>query len=275
MAPLIEGDDGLLATEVGEWAKQKHEFLLRYLDISSAARKKFLEGRSKSAAFIDVFCGPGRARVRKTGEWIDGSAVAAWKISQASGAAFSEMLVADIDDDSREATAERLRRLGAPVRELQGSAIDAAAEAARTVNSHGLHFAFIDPFSLRALDFQILRSLASLRRIDMLIHVSRMDHQRNLGINITSKESALDEFVPGWRENVDLERSQREIRRQVIEYWKKLVKDIGKTPSAKWELIKGSRRQPLYWLLLVAEHDLAHKFWEEAVDTYSQHELFD
>ena len=146
---MIDGDDGLPATEVGEWAKQKHEFLRRYLDISSAARKMFLNGPSKSATFIDVFCGPGRARVRETGEWIDGSAVAAWKISQEGGAAFSEMFVADIDDASRAATTERLKRLGAPVQELQGSAVDAAAAAAQKVNPHGLHFAFIDPFSVR------------------------------------------------------------------------------------------------------------------------------
>lgn len=63
MRPLIDGDDGLPATEVGEWAKQKHEYLRRYLDISSAARKKFLNGRSRSATFIDLFCGPGRARI--------------------------------------------------------------------------------------------------------------------------------------------------------------------------------------------------------------------
>lgn len=275
MGPLIDGDDGLPATEVGEWAKQKHEFLRRYLDISSAARKMFLNGPSKSATFIDVFCGPGRARVRETGEWIDGSAVAAWKISQEGGAAFSEMFVADIDDASRAATTERLKRLGAPVQELQGSAVDAAAAAAQKVNPHGLHFAFIDPFSLGALDFRILQSLASLKRIDMLIHVSKMDHQRNLGINIKSEESALDNFVPGWRDEVDLNHSQPEIRRQIVEYWQELVKATGKRPSTDWELIKGGKGQHLYWLLLVAEHDLAHKFWKAAADTDPQGKLFD
>ena len=123
MGLLIDGDVGLRATEVGEWAKQKHEFLRRYLDISSAARKKFLNGRSRSATFIDLFCGPGRARIKETGEWIDGGAIAAWKISQAGGTAFSEIFVADIDDVSRAATAERLKRLGTPVRKLPGSAV--------------------------------------------------------------------------------------------------------------------------------------------------------
>jgi three-Cys-motif partner protein len=275
MGPLIEGDDNLSATEVGEWAKQKHEYLRRYLDISSATRKKFLDGKSNSATFIDLFCGPGRARIKETGEWIDGSAIAAWKISQEGGAPFSELFVADIDDASRLATAQRLKRLGAPVQELPGSAIEAAARVVQSVNPYGLHFAFIDPFSLGALDFQIIESLASLKRIDMLIHVSKMDHQRNLGINITSEESAFDSFVPGWRDKIDLNRSQQEIRRLVVEYWRDKVAELGIGPSPEMRLIKGSRNQHLYWLLLAAKHELAHKFWKVAAGTDPQGRLFD
>lgn len=275
MGSLIDGDDGLPATEVGEWAARKHEFLRRYLDLSSAARKKFLGGRSGSAVFIDLFCGPGRARIKETGEWIDGSAITAWKISQESGAAFSEMFVADINKKSREATSERLRRLGAPVQELQGSAVRAAATVVQKVNPYGLHFAFIDPFSLGALDFQILQSLASLKRIDMLIHVSKMDHQRNLKINLVSKESVFDKFAPGWRDKVKLSHSQPEMRRQILEYWKESIEATGKLTSHNWELIKSSGGQHLYWLLLVAKHNLALKFWKMvADDTDIQGRLF-
>lgn len=101
MGTLINGDDGLPAEEVGAWAKEKHDRLRKYLILSCGARNKFLNGRSKSAAFVDLFCGPGRARVRKTGEWIEGSAVAAWTISREFRAPFSEIYVADIDDGRR------------------------------------------------------------------------------------------------------------------------------------------------------------------------------
>ena len=267
MGKLIEGDDGLPAEEVGVWAKEKHERLRRYLDISRAARKMFLEGPSKSGTFIDLFCGPGRACVKKTGEWIDGSAIAAWNISQEGGAPFSDIYIADIDEERRGATIERLKRLNAPVHELTGAAVDAAAEISRTANPYGLHFAFIDPYGLGDLNFAIIQSLASLKRIDMLIHVSAMDLQRNLDINLGAEESAFDKFAPGWRENVDLARSQQEVRRQVVMYWRDLVADLGKRPSNRMELIKGSTGQRLYWLLLVAENNLAHKFWNVATDT--------
>ncbi len=126
MGLLINGDDGLPAAEVRSWAKEKHDRLRRYLDISRSARNMFLTGKSKSATFVDLFSGPGRARVKGTGEWIDGSAVAAWKISVESKTPFSEIYVSDIDDALRAASVERLKRLGAPVRELAGSVRTAA-----------------------------------------------------------------------------------------------------------------------------------------------------
>ena len=213
MSKLIDESDGLPASEVGEWTKEKHEFLRRYLDMSRTTRKKFLDGRSRSATFIDLFCGPGRSRIRETGEWIDGSAITAWKMSQSGGAPFSEIYIADIDDANRTATEERLKRLGAPVRPIAGSAVQAVTEVTESVNPYGLHFAFVDPFSLGALDFRIIRSLSLLKRIDMLILLSKMDLQRNLWQNLNSEESAFDCFAPGWRTSLDRNHSQQEIRR--------------------------------------------------------------
>lgn len=273
MGALIDGDDGLPAEEVGAWTKIKHGRLRRYLDISRAARNKFLNGRSKSAAFIDLFCGPGRARVRETGEWIDGSAVAAWKISKQGGAPFSDIYIADLDIDRRDATVERLRRLNAPVSVLEESAVEAAAHLPSVINRYGLHFAFLDPFSLGVLDFRLLESLSSVKRIDMMVHVSAMDLQRNLDTNLALTANDFDKFAPDWRTHVDVNRPQLEVRRQVVEYWRTLVANLGKRPSTRMELITGSKNQPLYWLLLVADHDLAHRFWSVATDT-GQRELF-
>lgn len=274
MSKLIDKSDGLPASEVGEWTKEKHEFLRRYLDMSRTTRKKFLDGRSRSATFIDLFCGPGRSRIKETGEWIDGSAITAWKKSQSGGAPFSEIYIADIDDANRIATEKRLKRLGAPVRPVIGSAVQAVTQVTKSVNPYGLHFAFVDPFSLGSLDFRIIQSLSSLTRIDMLILLSKMDLQRNLWQNLNSEESAFDLFAPGWRTSVDRNRSQQEMRRLVVEYWRDLVANLGIWPSTDMTLISGKGNQPLYWLLLAAKHDLAHKFWSLAVDTDPQTDMF-
>lgn len=69
------------------------------------------------------------------------------------------------------------------------------AQRAR-LNAYALHFAFVDPYSLGVLDFDILRKLAKLRRMDMLIHVSVQDLDRNLRKYIAKANSSLDSFAP-------------------------------------------------------------------------------
>lgn len=162
MSQITEEDDGSPSTDVGQWAKDKHNYLQTYLNISRGVRKGFTYGPSRSATFVDLFCGSGRYQIRGTDEWIDGSAVAAWKISKLGNAPFSEIYISDIDEGLRKACAERLRNLGAPVIELQGDAIHAAAQYAKLVHPKGLHFAFIDPYNLRTLDFEILESDSKL-----------------------------------------------------------------------------------------------------------------
>ncbi len=271
---LIEGDDGLPADEVGRWTKEKHNYLCRYLDISRATRKKFTGKGKAGAAYFDLFCASGRSKIRETGEWIEGSAVAAWNISNTGGAPFSAIYVSDINKESLDACVARLERLGAPVFPVHACAIDAVQRMIASVNHHGLHFAFIDPYNLGALDFKIIDALATLRHIDILIHLSIMDLQRNLWTHLSAEESAFDTFAPGWRDKINAIGTQSEIRRRVIEYWRDQVANLGVWPSTDQRLITGEKNQPLYSLLLAARHDLAHKFWSTAANPEGQGRLF-
>lgn len=271
---LIEGDDGFPADEVGVWAKEKHRYLCRYLDISRATRKKFLGAGKAGAAYFDLFCGSGRSQIRETGEWVDGSAIAAWKISRDGGAPFSAIYVSDINKGSLDACVARLRQLGAPVVLIHAGAIDAVKQMVASVNRYGLHSAFIDPYNLGSLDFKIIRALATLKRIDMLIHVSVMDLQRNLLDYLGAEESAFDAFAPGWRDQVDTVGAQATVRQRIIEYWRDQVASLGVWPSTDQRLVTGEKNQPLYYLLLAARHDLAHTFWSTAANPEGQERLF-
>lgn len=286
MGDLVDGDDGLPVEDVAGHTQQKHLYLERYLDISSGARKGFLEGNGRTtfiggATYIDLFCGVGRCKVRDRGEYIDGGAITAWRISRASRTPFSMLYIADSDDIRRSIMAERLRRLDAPVTELPGTAVMAAQELPGKLNKHGLkhglHFAFLDPYNLGALDFRILEVLASLKRMDMLIHVSAMDIQRNIADHLgRSEESDWDDFAPGWRDHVTREAPKREHRRALMEYWRSLVAELGMYPGRDGDvkMITGSQHQYLYWLLLASRHELAMKFWKIASNPEGQQELF-
>jgi three-Cys-motif partner protein len=107
------------------------------------------------ATYIDPFCGPGRCRVRDSGEWIDGGVVAAWKKSSEGGAPFTQVYIGDLDAQRREAASNRLRQLGAPVVEIDGAATQSVQQIVAKLDPYGLHFAFLDPFNLEALDFGI------------------------------------------------------------------------------------------------------------------------
>lgn len=157
---------------------------------------------------------------------------------------------------------------------MNGSAVDAIRQIVPTLNPYGLHFAFLDPFDLAALDFRIIEALSTLKRIDMLVHVSQMDLQRNLISNATSDDSAFDVFAPGWRQSVSIAQGQQGLRQEVFQYWRDKVASRQVWPSTEMRLITGSKNQPLYWLLLAAKHELAHKFWATASNIEGQGKLF-
>lgn len=272
LGDLVEGDDGLPAEDVGPWAKEKHTYLCRYVDVSRGARLKFIGPGKAGATYIDLFCGPGRARVGSS-EFIDGSCVAAWKKSVEGGAPFSRVLIADLDQKRLEAASVRLQRAGAPVEVFYGRAVDTVGTIVNRTSEYGLHFAFLDPFNLGDLDFRIFQILAKRKRMDVIAHLSKMDLQRNLGRNIAADHSAFDAFAPGWRDIITVDQTQRGIRAEFIDHWRNIVSKVGFSASTEMKLLKGSREQHLYWLLLLASHDLAHRFWNVAANTDGQGRL--
>ena len=134
----------------------------------------------------------------------------------------------------------------------------------RQLDPYGLHFAFLDPFNLGSLAFEIIGKLATLQRIDLLLHVSAMDLQMNLRQYIARERSPLDAFAPGWRDAVDVRSADDNlIRGKVLEYWRTLLKSAGLTTAETHELVVGSGNQRLYWLAFAAKHELALEFWEK------------
>jgi three-Cys-motif partner protein len=208
VAPVTSDDDGLPVSDVGEWALEKHDRLRRYVTITSAVRKKWLTPMQAGlvppgATYIDLFCGPGRSRIYDTDQLIPGSPIVAASAATEGGAPFSRVLLADADPSLVGAARARLATLGIAAKGFEGTATETAGAIVKELDPHALHFAFLDPFKLGHLDFAALEQLAKLKRMDMLIHVSVMDFQRNLRGYIARQDSALDRFAPGWRDHVD------------------------------------------------------------------------
>jgi three-Cys-motif partner protein len=273
-AGIQTDEDGLPLGDIGRWApEEKHARLRRYVEITSAARRKYLGGGKAGATYIDLYCGPGRALVRRTGERVDGSALVACKAATEKKAPFTEVHVGDTNPEYLQACITRLQRIEAPVQGYVGTALETVAKVTARLNPQGLHFAFLDPFDLKTLPFAVIERLAQLKRMDMLIHVSVMDLQRNLRSYFEDPESPFDTFAPGWRQAIDPVRPDAAVRRQIREYWQGLIQGLDMQPSRGIELVTGSKNQPLYWLVLVSRHPRAHELWEKIRDVGPQRRL--
>lgn len=266
-------DDGLQLDEVGSWAKEKHARLRKYVDISRAVRRKFLRGGG-GATYIDVFCGSGRAFVRDTNEKIDGSPLVAFNCARDGGEPFSEIHIADSEKEKVTAAAKRIADAGGTAATYVGKAEDTVPQIVERVNPYGLHFAFLDPYNLDALSFSVIQALSRLKHVDMLIHVSALDLQRNLDTYTKPGDDRLERFAPGWRQHVGLGQSQQRIRAALLSYWASKMEALGLSPAERAELVSGQERnQRLYWLVLVSREKLAREFWEKIRSVSGQREL--
>ena len=213
-------------------------------------------------------------RVDGTSEVLPGSPLQAWNESVRGRAPFSEVHLSDLQNSLVDAASKRLRRAGANVASDRGQAAETVDRIVSTLNPVGLHFAFLDPFNLRALPFTVLDRLSTLRRMDILVHVSIQDLQRNLRRYIQEPASPFDEFAPGWREHLDVNQHDELVREQIMRHWMSLLVDRGMTTAESFERVVGAKKQPLYWLGFAARHDRALEFWEKIRALDKQGELF-
>lgn len=257
----IDPSDGLPAGQCGNWASDKHDYLRRYIGITRAVRKKF--STRSEASFVDLYSGAGRGFNRDTGQFIDGSALVAWKAAIEHQAPFSRIYVNDLEAEIAQAAAQRLRALSAPVTATTLRAEAAASAFASACNAYGYHLVFLDPFDL-GISLTMIQRLLRLQRVDILIHVSAMDLQRNLPLAETGTNRArFDAFAPGWVDVVDERLPPSSQREQFLRHWETLVRAHGTEVSAHWRLITGPKNIPLYWLALISRSEKAHELWEK------------
>lgn len=266
-------EDGLLIDEVGPWAKDKHERLRRYVNISSAARRKFASGNG-GATYIDLYCGSGRSIIRDTAERIDGSPVVAFRTALDRAVPFNKIHLADASEERCRAASERITRLGGAPEFECGPANETIARIVKKLNPYGLHFAFLDPYNLEDLAFSVLEEVSGLKRIDMLIHVSAQDLQRNLHSYTSPNDNRLDRFAPGWQEAVDLKQSKQAVRAALLAHWISRMKLLGLPPARHAELVSGTEKnQRLYWLVFVSRSDFAKGLWDKIRSLHGQGSL--
>lgn len=196
----------------------------------------------------------------------------AYRAAHASGVRFSEIHLNDIDGEKAAALDARIRLAGGAAVVHNGPAAVVIDSVIDAINPAGLHFAFLDPYNLEYLSFDIIEKLSRFRHMDMLVHVSVQDLQRNLD-RYSVQGGVFDKFAPGWRAKVNPNQAIAPFRAALLDYWLGEIRKLGTMPAEGMELIVGSKNQRLYWLMFVAAHELAQKLWGAVRDPGGQQDM--
>lgn len=203
---------------------------------------------------------------------IPGSAVVA-ATEAARHSAFGKIYIADLDRTNVEHCEQRLAQEKIqPVFAYTGAAEVTAELIRKQLSPSALHLAFLDPYNIQALPFSVIQTLAGLPRMDLLIHVSTMDLQRN--VKAFMANGKLERFAPGWRALVDPASRNDVALLSVFHHWCSLIRDLGYQEVGDLvERVSGSRNQPLYWLVLASKNKLGKEFWAKVSNVSPQQRL--
>jgi three-Cys-motif partner protein len=275
MAPEqpILGDDGLVVRDSGIWATEKLYYLKRYLDIFSVGMKN--RWRSK-LYYVDLFAGPGRCRVRETGEEVDGSPLIALRY------AFSKYFFFEEDGNNCLALKTRIKSQAPDKLEdvvvANGDCNDQIAKTRFPLGNLGL--AFVDPTGISQLAFETIRKLAENGKIDLIINFPEgMAIRMNLHQYTQRERSALNRFMGSsrWQERYKLAlTSFDQICREIANEYLENLHSLGYLALDRdWIPVRTNQNTLLYYLLFASKDPRGTDFWRKIkhINPHGQREL--
>ena len=270
-------DDGLVIPEVGSWALEKYRRVWYYDQILSTGMKE----RWHQRVYIDVFSGPGYARVRGSDLIVAGSPILSLKVKDP----FTKYIFCEKDGNLLGALMERVAREApeADVDFVHGDANDLVDEIIGRIPpfSRGntqLSFCFVDPFSVD-LSFDTIRALGNARSMDFLILLALgMDANRNLGLYLKEEHDRIERFLgdAAWREK--WEDAQRNgytfIYFLAVHYIQAMSTFgyLGTTPDQLHPVRSDTKNLGLYYLAFFSKSDLGRKLLKDVLH-YSSEQL--
>lgn len=242
---------------MGAWAGDKNYFLRQYIEATRSVRARFIHPNGRGgAAFIDLFAGPGKKRLRESGTVIDGSPLIALQHEEA---AFSRVIACDIDPENVASLRKRSRPFGGRAFVIEGDCNVQIDEVMKQVPPYGLNLALVDPFGLKALKFSTLGKLASVKRMDLIIHFPTGDIKRNL-VQDGKTAHWLNEALGtnAWRDRLPGKTDVKTLVDVLTEQLRGLGysgKQVGAQP------IKNNEGVTLYHLVYASKHERGDKIW--------------
>lgn len=245
---------------VGKWVvDEKYRYLRHYLTAACHALKGWPE-----RVYLDPFCATGRIQVRGECFTRPGGAAEAWHALEHTDGRWTRMYVGDKCSDRAQACATRLRALGANATAFEGAAVDTVREMVARVPKGAICIAFVDPYNLALLDFEIMQALSKLRKVDLIVNFSTMDLLRNTDLELDPKRARFDETAPGWRSQPWASSSNKQSLATAVEvYWQSIIRDLGFTRSKAQPLVTNDRHRGIYRLVFFARNAFPLRIWND------------
>ena len=256
--PNLLIEHGPAGEGVGRWVPdEKHTLLAKMIGGTRGARAKYT-----NRVLIDPFCGPGRIQVKGESHTRDGGAIVACREASLHNVAFTHVFLGDLNSDRVDACVSRLHAIGMPAQGFAGPAAETVPRMMAVMPSRSLVLAYIDPYNLEFLSFDIIQALAKNDRVDFAVHFSTMDLQRNVDMELDATRARFDEAAPGWRQALAAV-SKTELRVEFFRYWMGLIVKLGFAFSREMPLVRGDRNEPLYRLVFFSRHDFPNRIWDD------------
>jgi len=263
-------DDGLPTSEVGPWSLQKYRLLDLYNTLFSTGMKHHWDLR----VYIDIFSGPGRARVRKTQRVVETSPIIALRVPDP----FDRYIFCDKDDGNIAALRRRVERDFPRARAayLVGDCNELTDEIARNIPRASktrtvLSFCFVDPFGIGDLRFDTIRALSAFRMDFLILLALAMDANRFQALYLKADNPTIDRFLgdPNWRDKWTGQRTKPLNFRQFLarEFAGRMIslRYLPASLETMKEVRSDEKNLPLYHLAFFSKHPRGYEFWNQVL----------
>lgn len=246
-------DDGLLIPEVGEWSKDKHYFLFRYIDAFTTAMKG---KRWSGLHYIDLFAGAGIELLKDSGKLDWGSPLIAAHCKY-----FDGLHLCELDKEKYSALESRVKKIRPDAQVLNGNANEKVFEIVGKIPDRSLSLAFLDPYGLH-LAFKTLETLAQKRSDLIIFFPDRLDVLRNWEkYYFENPNSNLDSCLgkgADWRSIIE-KTPRNQLAETIRNMYVAQISKLGYTEFEYERIYMKSR--PLYCLIFCAKHKVASDIW--------------
>lgn len=268
----LNAADGLPARPSQPYATEKLHYVAHYQTIFAQGMK----GKWPNRIYIDLLAGPGRCRIRDTGEEFKGSPILSFE------APFTTRIFVEAEPSL--AAALRQRATG-PCRVIEADCnrADTIAKIREQCPSNALGLAFIDNLGLD-VSFSTIAALTRDRRIDLMVVMQLQDLTRNVQDVLAGRDDRrrVDDFFggPAWesrsRQLMDANASAGEVASGLVTFYGEQLGTIGYSHVAESRTImKNSVNAAQYRLVLAGKHEKAIEFFRkiEKIDPRGQRAL--